>query len=494
LSGAVLALKCALLAAGLWYAACFLRVVAGRVTSPFENEWLEGDEFHHALRILSGQTWYPPPSIEFFPNVYPPGYALVCAIVMRLFGPSLTAMRCVSLAGTAAACGGMFYSVRRTAGASNAAIAVGLFLATFRVCGAWFDLARVDMLALGSVLVAVALLDRGLSHGTRLLAVALLAAACFVKQTAFAFLVPVLVLELATDLRRGLRAVLVATVLLAVPAWLLQASSSGWFSFYSWTLPSTTPRDPARMRAFFTTDLPALMGGALIVATAAAPLLRRAARAPLPLLLLPPAILASLSPRSNPGGYANDLIFASSFLAMAVALGLGQLAAHRRWVYVLPLAQILVLTQLASLAWAVGPQIPTEADTLAGLRAVEKIRSLPGPVLIPKHPYLLYLAGLPMHAQIRSGWASSKRAARLIAQRDATIDVPGALAAGIKSGRWGAFVASEGEPAPTDLETLAREYYRPAGELVAPGEGDALFPLTGHRVRPSTIYLRAPTE
>jgi hypothetical protein len=487
-TGITRALNAIIVLVVLAYAGCFLRVAAGRVGSPFENEWLEGDELHHALRIMNGASWYPRPSLEFFPNVYPPGYPFVCALVMRVVGPSLAAMRWVSLCGTGAACAGIFYSVRRWTSSLYAAISVGLFLGTFRVCGAWFDIARVDMLALGAVVVAVALLERP-STRSRLLAVALLAAACLVKQTAFAFLVPVLALEIAMNLRRGLAALAIAAVLLGLPVWVLQTRSDGWFGFYAWTLPATTPHDPARIVAFFTTDLVALAGPALLVLPAVLPLLKRRLHAPAFLLLLPSALAASLSPRSNPAGYANDLIFASCFLAMNVGLALGQLATQARWRAALPLAQLLVLAQLAGHVYSVRRQLRTEAEEEAGTRAVEKIRQLPTPVVIPKNPYLLFLAGLPMHAQIRRGWANNKRALRLLAERDASIDLPGALAAGLVAGRWGAFVVSEGEPG-SDLERLASDLYVPAGRLVASDEGDALYPLTGHRVRPFAIYLR----
>ena len=85
--------SCAFLAAFVW-------IVVNRLTWPFENEWLEGDEFHHAWRIMQGLAWYPAPSVDFFPAFYTPGYPAVCAVLMKLFGESLTIMRSVSVVST----------------------------------------------------------------------------------------------------------------------------------------------------------------------------------------------------------------------------------------------------------------------------------------------------------------------------------------------------------------------------------------------------------
>ena len=45
-------LRALLVTASLAFLAAFVWIVVHRIAWPFENEWLEGDEFHHAWRIM----------------------------------------------------------------------------------------------------------------------------------------------------------------------------------------------------------------------------------------------------------------------------------------------------------------------------------------------------------------------------------------------------------------------------------------------------------
>src|SRR5688500_2225146 len=122
-------------------------VAIGRIAHPYELEWLEGTMADHMLRVMSGQSIYAPPSVDFVAFIYPPLYYWLCAAVASITEPGLFPMRIVALASTLGCFGMIGWFVRRETGSVVAAIAAaGLFAAAFVPGGAWFDLARVDSL------------------------------------------------------------------------------------------------------------------------------------------------------------------------------------------------------------------------------------------------------------------------------------------------------------------------------------------------------------
>ena len=87
------------------------------------------------------------------PFNYPPLYYWAGGALVHVFGDSFAPLRALSFAASIA-CGALLYLLvhgmtgRRAAGV----LAAGLFFATYRLAGAWFDLARTDSLHLALVL------------------------------------------------------------------------------------------------------------------------------------------------------------------------------------------------------------------------------------------------------------------------------------------------------------------------------------------------------
>ena len=485
------ALGALLLAAVTYHAGSVAWIVAHRVGYPFELEWLEGDEFHHALRILHGRSWYPAPSLDFFPEIYPPGYPAICAPLLAVWGGSLTAMRVVSLLATLAALAAMVWTVRRQTGSMLwGLVSAGLFLAAYDACGAWFDVARADMLALALALVGVALAAG--TNARPLAAVAFLALSTLVKQTSIPLLAGTVAVWLVWDWRRGLRALGAAILWLGVPVALLQWQSAGWFWFYTVSLASTIPHHWSQVASFWGRDVPALAGLALpVVVAACADLRRRERRRRLELWLLPAALLISLAGRINPGGFTNNLLPAAAFLALATGFGLDVLArAGHRLRPVLWLAQALVLAQFLVLRHDFAADCPRPADVAAGWAVVEKIRQLPGPVLAPYEPYLLHLSGHEMNAQFHM--LNELLGAK---DRGAKLDDNGMLLMleqQAAAGRWRSFVSSEhaslGEFRGTWVDGAARRYFHWHAALLPADDKRTLYPPSGNPVRPCAVY------
>lgn len=216
------------------YVLAFLYCAIGRLTFPFDLEWMEGGMITHAARLLRGEPIYARPSTDFVAFFYTPLYARVLAVLSHVTGGLSFALgRSVSLASTLATFAMLFYAARREAGLRAGLVAVGTYAALFRTCGAFYDLARADSFAialgLGGCLVAYYV------RSTRgaVAAAGLFVAAFFAKQTT-AVLAPFVGLYLlAVDRRRAvIYGVVGATLGLAIGE-LEDVLSGGWFRFYT---------------------------------------------------------------------------------------------------------------------------------------------------------------------------------------------------------------------------------------------------------------------
>ena len=124
-----------------------LFIVISRINYRYELEWVEGASLIQVYRIYTGQSLYTQPSIEYIPMVYPPLYFYLAAGLFKITGVSFLPLKLVSFASTVGCLLIIYYAVKdKTKSALIGLVAAGAFVATFRLGGAWFDIARVDML------------------------------------------------------------------------------------------------------------------------------------------------------------------------------------------------------------------------------------------------------------------------------------------------------------------------------------------------------------
>ena len=502
-------LRALALLASLYYLGSFLWITLNRINHAFPLEWLEGVQFLHALRIRQGLPWYPPPSLDFFSDIYPPGLPAVGAAVMSLAGERLLALRAVSVLSTLAAAAAMVRLVSLYGGRlAHGVMAAGLFLATFQVCGAWFDVARVDMLALACTLWGLALIHRRCGWPSFAAGFTLLAAACLVKQNCLAFLAGAVLVWLFWSWRRGLVGAALSLLLLGGCVAALQHASHGWFSVYTITLPSLTPIIWPRAAAFLLEDLPASSGLLLpLVAAALVGVVARRRWEALAVLLLPLGILASALPRANPGGYINNLIFAAAFCAVAAGVALSSPLRVGAWAGLRPLvAYGLVIAQLVWLRYDPGAHLPRRGEVSAGQALLQKLRRLPGPVLAPYHPYLLHLAGRRPHMhfhllnELNQSLGENPGEDDLNATRrqlhgrimgpmlDQLLRTPWAALVSSETANQGAAVAEVWTGWGGEV-SLRMKAFGQGAALIPPGGGPLLYPLTGNRIRPGAAHL-----
>ena len=208
-------------------------MAAHRVGYPFELDWMEGGSVELAARAAAGHSLYVAPSLSFVGWTYPPLYYWTAAAVAKLTGVGFLPLRLVSLTASVVSMATLAWMVWRETGDRVAGIvAAGLFAATFRISGAWFDVGRVDSLFLALTLLALACgrWATGVRGGIGLGILAFLA--FFTKQSALLALLPALVYLALTRRRVGIPALVTVLALVLVSTAVLDAATDGWYRYY----------------------------------------------------------------------------------------------------------------------------------------------------------------------------------------------------------------------------------------------------------------------
>ena len=475
----------ALLAAGaLWYLGSYLVVALARISYPYDLEWMEGGMLEHVARVLHGQRLYVPPSVEFTPYIYSPLYYYVAVPFAKLFGLRLLALRMVSLIASVGVLSLIAALAHRgTSSRLGALVAAGLFAALFERSGAFFDLARVDSLALFFVLLAVWMLLTGERHDVA--AGVLLAAAFFAKQSTLLVALPV-ALARTWSLRgpRRFQCMISFAVLATAGSVSLHLRTQGWSTYYMFSLPASH----AWAREFWVRYWFADLLGVVPIGLAA--LVFRFARTssvPAPSLVESAAVLGSLLEswlsRLHGYGAANVLMPAYACLAWQTGVVLGWMrppaapSATRR------LAGWACLVQLALLWFPVWKQVPTAADRAAGAALVARLAAIPGPILIPCHPHLARLAGKATYAQ---------QMALVDVMRGQPRAVADALGTEVRRRlRTGEFAAVVVDVDQDWFQVELDSSYVRAQTLFA-GQPTVFWTKTGWLVRPRDLYERRP--
>ncbi|MEM7307818.1 MAG: glycosyltransferase family 39 protein [Planctomycetota bacterium] len=472
------------------FALLFFVLAALRARYPYELEWMEGACVDHVARILSTGRLYEPPSIEFVPYLYAPLYFYVSAGLSAVLGPGFLAPRLVSIAAVAGVFALMERWVRRETHARYAGlVAAGVFAATFRASGAWFDLVRVDSLFLLLVLGGAYALRFGAGMRSAVAAGALLGLAVLTKQTGV-LLAAALALGALPRWRRSAAFAAVAAAVAGLGGLAFELGHDGWFSYYVFSLPAGHSLAEEGRLDFWTHDL----GGHVPVAAALAlallaGLAGRRSFAPLAFYgaLFAGALGASWSSRLHPGGYDNVLIPAFAVLALGAGLAAGHVARAARAEgggsglarTAALLVPVAVLAQLALLRYDPSAQVPRAADREAGDRLVERLRSIEGEVFIPSHGYLAAAAGKSPHVHLMA----------LLDVVRAEDKAPGEalkeeIRAALRARRFGALLLDS----PYFVRNYgAGQYYRKVEDVL--GDEDGFWPVTGRATRPVHLYL-----
>lgn len=500
-------LKYLLVGVAVVYLLVYLFVALSRMGYPFDLEWMEGGAVDHVRWILAGRALYGKPTLEFVPFAYTPLYYYLSAGVAYVLGVGFTPLRLISFLASLGCFAIIYLWVRReTRGALFGVLAAGMFAATFRLGGAWLDLARVDTLFLLLLLSALYTLRRRQDAQARLahsiLAGLLIVLAFQAKQTALVVALPLMAYALLTDARRAWAFIGTVVVGVAGSVLVLNYLCNGWYNYYVFDLPRRHAIVPSVWTGFWTHDvfLALFIVCLATIAFLATLAVNRPAKSQRPgrselwfyLAAFGGMLAASWGSRLSDGGYNNVLLPAYAILSIGFGLGVhnllewaARLSPSRQQMASLYLF-LLCLIQFFTLRYVPWEQIPTQADLESGYRVVRAIAQLDGDVFIPYHGNLSVMAGKPSHASAMGlfdviGWDRRSDAAQSL-----TDEIRQALA----ERRFGALILNE--PQRWFAEAWFPEvttYYSQTGRLL---EDPAVFwPVTGMRTRPQEIYLPA---
>lgn len=393
---------------------------------------MEGGSLIQVLRILQGQPLYTRPSLQYIPYIYPPFYFYVSALAAWLTGIHwFSSLRLVSIAATVGT-GYLIYRLVDLETRSHywAFVSAGLFAATFRESGFWFDIARVDMLfTFLFVAGAYALARPGPFHGAA--AGLLFALAFYTKQTMAGPALAIFVYLLL--IRRWRFALETGITFAGVSIFLLfieNSRSDGWYSFYVFYLPSLHRFfEPAWLALFLAGSR---LLGLLLVALPLAflPLVGEPGKVlqsnhRLLAVLVISALGISCIGWAQPGGAKNTILPALATVPILAGLGGAWLESQRKLrtrYLTLSVLYFLLLFQLIYLGFDVSGQIPSREEAQAGQELVASISASSGEVLVPYHSYLALMAGKTPSAHQVTLWELSGKFGKPAAATWASLD------------------------------------------------------------------------
>ena len=319
-------LKYVLLAMAVLYIAVYVMVACLRMRYPYELEWMEGATVDHVRWILSGRPLYVEPSAEFVPNIYGPLYFYLGAAACKVMGVGFLPLRLISFAASLGCLWLIGRFVRRETGSWVwGFVSTGLFAATYRVTGAWLDIARVDSLGLLLTLAAIYVLRFRGGAAWHVAAGLLMGLSFLTKQSALFVAMPLIIYTLIackgwTHLTFGVT--FMGFVLATTEAF--DAATDGWYSYYVIHLPGQHEFNKIMGIGFWWHDIGMNLAVAMVATISAITIgaATRPWRDTVFYMLLATGMLgSSWLGRLHIGGMANALLPAVAVLAMGLSLG-----------------------------------------------------------------------------------------------------------------------------------------------------------------------------
>ena len=452
------------------YLALYAGLAALRVKYPFDLEWLEGAMVDHVRVILEGRALYPPPTLDFIPLTYTPGYFYVAAALCKVAGLGVIPLRLISIAPTFCVLAMTSRLVTYETGDGRfGLLAAGLFAAMFGWTGGWLDIARNDSLFLLLAMLSVYVLRRSQGTAGAALAGALISLSFLTKQTGLIVAVPLALWCATRGWRRFTAFAGTALVLIGGSSVLLDRAFDGWYLYYIYFVPRQHPVAMQSILGFWRYDL----AGPLPLALAAAltylgwELMRgHRERAWFYLLVAIGFVAGAWISRLHSLSYVNVVLPAHLMTAIVFAL-----AAHHAVERLAPrmrrpelgVAMVYAVCALQILRAAYSPAgyVPTADDVAAGESLVQQIARAPGDVFVPFHGDLPRRAGKASFAHavmlsdvIRGGRTTTE------------LELAAALSRALRTRRFESVFAIDSKTPVHEWLPIA-EGYAPAGLVVS---------------------------
>jgi len=483
--------KYTLLAGASLFIFMYVVLAIFRIRYPFELEWMEGGSVDHVRRILSGQRLYVSPSLDFVPFIYTPLYFYLSAVVSSLLGIGFMPLRLVSFLSSLGCFLSIFLIVKQETRSNFAGIlAACLFAATFRMSGAWFDIARIDSLFLLLFLAGLYFVKSHRSPGSAVIAGVCISLSFLTKQAALFICLPIMLYCILWDRRRSVFFVGTVVMIVGISTLLLDHVHDGWYRYYVFDLPRKHVILKERFVAFWTSDLTSPLPVACCMSVFYFLMqLPNSSKKNLFFYLLAAAGMlgGAWLIRSHSGSYSNALFPAYAYMSILFGIGLHavlefvQASFGEKKRHMEICLYLCCIMQFVRLIYSPLDQVPTQQDLEAGRKFIKTLASIEGEIVVLYHGYLPTLAGKSTHAHaiavddvLRAGGTKTKAGAKLFNE----ISVP------IREKQFSAIVFDSGG---SRFKDDIQEHYvrwRPIFDT------DSVFwPVTGWRTRPESIYI-----
>lgn len=433
----------ALLAIAALPVVLFLIAAIGRLRYPFPLEELEAPMLLAAERISHGLPLYVAPNFHFIPYMYAPGYYYASGWLVRWMGSGFLPLRLLSLLATCVSFALLYGMVLLEAPKADrqrpllrhgaALAAAGAYAAAYPWTRWWYDLGRVDSFYLCLFLLAVFVTRLTMDRLPVVVAAVAWLFAFLAKQT----ILPVGIVALCYDWKRPRRLLLGAGSLLVLAGvsflWLNHATE-GWFHFYAFSVPRANADLVLRPAVFYWPSVILAPYGVPLGFILLTVLLTRPrwqdARTRFYGLTAGSVLALCWFLQAHAGATANTAMPAYAVLSLLFGISLVRLDAHFAS-RSLDAARVAMLAAavLPLVSWVYQPHdiIPPQGLVDAHMRRVAWIRSFPGDVYVPEHPYEAIAAGKPwrpdaaaLHDALAALPAGDRQA--LIRQIQRTID------------------------------------------------------------------------
>ncbi|MDP2315519.1 MAG: glycosyltransferase 87 family protein [Pseudomonadota bacterium] len=445
-----IALEIVVVALALWQVHDVGRAMYYRLGVNFDLEWMEGATLITGLRASQGLPFYTAPQPDYIPFIYPPLYAWILGALAHVLPLGYGLGRGVSVVCTALATLALGLAARREGARWPMAFGVGaLFLGCYEEAGTFYDLVRIDALALmltGAALAVGRVESRAGAIGSGLL----LALAFTAKHNMAMLGLPILLWRWRT---LGLRDALVFLAASAGPALAftigMQVYTKGLFLTYLLEVPSK--HGMVALRA-----LPNLTKGGRVegaqaelwralpyvttVGVATAWMWARTRGGAYWAGVMGVALVMVSLMRGHQGGFINVLIPMFWLLPLLPVLAERAIARDgsgwRAWVPHVFTA--LVAAQLWEGRGELKRFLPTHQDAQRAAALVDQLRELPGPILMPHGPWYPVLAGKDPSFSLICLWDIDKEGGPL--KRESRV-----IDRAIANGRWATIVTPNDE-------------------------------------------------
>jgi 4-amino-4-deoxy-L-arabinose transferase-like glycosyltransferase len=461
---------------------------------PFPLEWVEEGAVDHCIHVLQEKQIYAEPSATFVAFLYGPLFYYLGALLMRLFGEGFFALRIISIASFLGSSILIYRIISNETKSSMASwLGCGLFAASFGVVGYWYDVGRVDSLAVFFILFCAYTLRYYPGAGGAVLSAILFSASFLTKQSALVFL-PFMTVPVYLSRRRDGLVFAVSSVVICLGfLLLLSAKSQEWSWFYLFKIPVSTPRSYPVLLTYPIKDLlanfPFLFAVVLFCLWGGNH--HRQEKEKKGLLqnfwawFFLGGFFVSYLARLKFGGWDNVLYSVVMVLSLLLGIVLGQFLASNNTPWMRRLVLILVVLQFMILIYDPFSLIPSEADYRGGEILVERVTKIPGEVLVFYHSHLGYMAKGKTSAHA----AALKELPKIYNSGVPFAGMPRDLYEAITEGRYAAIILDDRAEAEVSNRwtKFISKYYSFSEELYQSGEPKLRF-ITGGQGIPRFIY------